>query len=426
MRTLIKDLKPGKTLTVEGFIDKIRDQKSIQFIILRDRTGRAQITVFKPDLPEISEIFTTLTTDSVVSITGKIISAPQVKLGGLEIVPTSVRVLSRAKLSPIDENTGPDLAMDYRWIDLRDEKKREYFKIQTIAEHAMREFLIKNNFIEAHTPKLSNSGTEGGSEVFEVKYYDRKAYLTQSPQFYKQMAMAAGWERFFEVSSNYRAEKSYTSRHATEFFTLDLEMAHITSHHDVMDVQEKLLKYVLGVLHKKFGFPPAQKARFPRITLLESYELLKSERDYEVPRASKGDLDPEGERLLCEISREKYASDFIFITDFPASCRAFYSMRHDETPNTPQLCKSFDLLYRGLEISSGAQREHNFDRLIENIRAKGIDPDVLKSYTQFFEYGCPPHGGFAIGLARFFARLLDLHSVKDAVYLFRGPDRLSP
>ncbi|MDR0462105.1 MAG: aspartate--tRNA(Asn) ligase [Christensenellaceae bacterium] len=416
-RVQIKDIKAGKKVTVAGFVDKIRDQKSIQFIILRDTTGKVQVTVFKPERPEIAKIFEGMMVDSVVAVTGKAVDAPNVKLGGIEIVPDSVEVLSVAKLSPIDENTGPDIAMDYRWIELRDTKKLEWFKTQTQAEHYMREFLISNNFIEAHTPKISDSGTEGGAEVFEVNYYGRKAYLTQSPQLYKQMAMAAGFERFFEIGANYRAEKSYTSRHATEFFAIDFEMSYINNHHDVMDMQEKMLQYVF----KKLGSPIAKK--FPRVSLLESYDLLKKEKNYEVPRASKGDLDPEGERLLCEIAREKFNSDFIFITDYPAAARAFYSMRHDDDKN---LTKSFDLLYKGVEISSGAQREHNIEKLIENIKAKGMDPKSLKSYTQFFEYGCPPHGGCAIGLARLFAKYFDAPSVKDVVYLFRGPDRLAP
>ena len=416
-RIHVKDLKPNTKVLAAGFIDTIRNQKSIQFIVLRDVTGKVQITVYKPDLPEIAKTFEGLLTGSVVSVIGKVVAAPNVKLGGIEIIPESVEVLSSAKLSPIDEKTGPELAMDYRWIDLRDPQKIEWFKTQTLAEQAMRDFLIKNGFIEAHTPKISDSGTEGGSEVFEVKYYDRKAYLTQSPQLYKQMAMAAGFERFFEISSNYRAEKSYTSRHATEFFSIDIEMSYIKSHHDVMDMQEAMMNHVL----KALGQP--KLAKFPRITLLESYELLKKEKNYEVPRASKGDLDPEGERLLCEISKEKWNSDFIHITDYPAACRAFYSMRHEDDP---KLTKSFDLLYRGVEISSGAQREHNVEKLIQNIRDKGIDPASLQSYIRFFEYGCPPHGGFSIGLARFFAKYFGVPSVKDVVYLFRGPDRLAP
>lgn len=435
-RTLIRDLSANKVAIVCGFIEKIRDQKTMQFIVLRDRSGKAQITVSKTESPKIAEVFSTLNIDSVISMTGKVVSAPQVKLGGIEILPTNIEVLSQAKLSPIDKETGPDLAMDYRWIDLRDDKKIAWFKVQTVVEQLMREFLIKNEFIEAHTPKICGASTEGGAEVFEVKYYDRKAYLTQSPQLYKQMAMSAGFERFFEVTSCYRAEKSYTSRHATEFFSLDIEMSYIKNHHDVMDVQQAMLLYVMAELQSKHSKLMkeatgkdfvAQTVKFPRVTLLESYELLKKEKGYEVPRESKGDLDPEGERLLCEIAREKFGSDFIHITDYPFAARAFYSMKHATTKSgEPVLCKSFDLLYRGVEISSGAQRENDPARLEQNIRDKGLNPEGLRTYINFFEYGCPPHGGFSIGLARFFSKLLEVPHVRDMSFVYRSPDRLTP
>ena len=430
-RTYIKDLKAGKSVRVSGFIDTVRDQKSIQFIVLRDVTGKVQITVFKPELPQIAEIFTNTTLESVVSIIGKVVAAPNVKLGGIEIIPESVEVLSTAKLAPLDKESGIDLQMDYRWIDLRDEKKRAIFQIMTLGEQAFRDWFIDNNFIEVHTSKITATASEGGAEVFEINYYGKKAYLTQSPQFFKQMAMASGFEKFFEIGSQYRAEKSYTSRHASESFYCDFEISFIRDHHEVMDNLEAVLKHVHKVIAKKCApqlqlmgvdFKP-QEVKFPRITLEESYELLKKERNYDVPRASKGDLDPEGERLLCDIAKQKWNSDFIFITDFPSATRAFYSMRHADSPN---LCKSFDLLYKGLEVTSGAQREHNPEKLRQNMRDKGINPDHYEGYTQFFEYGCPPHGGIGFGLGRFFARLLDLPALRDTTFQFRGPDRMAP
>jgi aspartyl-tRNA synthetase len=436
-RTLIKDAKGHggdrkAPITICGFVDKIRDQKSIQFVVLRDITGRVQVTIFKPELPKIAEIFSALQIDSVVSVTGKVVDAPNVKLGGIEIIPTNVEILSSAKLSPIDEKTGPDLAMDYRWIDLRDDKKREIFKVMTYGEQAFRDFFIQNDFTEIHSPKITAVASEGGAEVFSIDYYGKKAYLTQSPQFFKQMGMAAGFERVFEIGAQYRAEKSYTSRHASESFALDFEMSYIDSHHDVMDMLENAVKHTHRQLKARAGeiiknitgreFEPFA-GEIPRVTLEQSYELLKKERNYDVPRASKGDLDPEGEKLLCEIAKEKYKSDFIFVTDFPAATRAFYSQKHDDNP---LLCKSFDLLYKGLEITSGAKREHNPEKLRENMRAKGIDPKTMEFYIQFFEYGVPPHGGIGFGLGRFFARLLDLPALRDATFLFRGPDRLMP
>lgn len=431
-RTLIKDIKPEKTVNIRGFIEKIRDQKSIQFIVVRDGSGKVQITVFKPDAPEIAETFSGLITGSTVSITGKVVAAPQVKLGGVEIIPTKVEVYSLAKPSPIDEKSGIDLQMDYRWLDLRDDKKLAWWKVMTIGMKAMRDWFVKNSFLEVQSPKITAFASEGGSEVFEIKYYDQKAYLTQSPQLFKQMAMASGFEKYFEIGPQFRAEKSYTSRHASESFALDFEISYIDDHHDIMDTQEKMLKYVLKEIEKNCGEMmkeklgmnfKAQTEKFPRISLLDSYELLKKEKGYVVPRAAKGDLDPEAERLLCEIAKEKYNSDFIFITDFPAACRAFYSMKHE---NDPKLCKSFDLLYKGLEVTSGAQREHRVENLKQNMIEKGIKPENMDFYVQFFEYGVPPHGGIGFGLARFFSRLLDLPTIKDVIFLFRGPDRLAP
>jgi aspartyl-tRNA synthetase len=432
MRTEISKLTAGSTVQIQGFVDKIRDQKSIQFIIIRDRSGKVQVTVFKPELPEIAKVFEGLTVESVVRIEGKVVAAPNVKLGGIELIPSSVDIVSTSKLLPLDGESGIELQMDYRWIDLRDPKKLAWFKVQTIGEKAMRDWLIDNDFIEVHSPKITAFASEGGSEVFEVKYYDRKAYLTQSPQLFKQMAMSAGFERFFEIGPQYRAEKSYTSRHASESFALDMEIAHIESHHEVMDALEGVLKYTLNEIEKKCGDMmrdvlgmefKAQTVKFPRISLLDAYTLLEKEKGYKVPRAAKGDLDPESERLLCEIAKEKYDSDFIYITDFPAACRAFYSMKHDDDN---KLTKSFDLLYKGVEITSGAQREHRVEKLKQNMLEKGIDPKTMDFYIQFFEYGVPTHGGIGFGLARFFSRLLDLPSIKDVIFLFRGPDRLAP
>lgn len=431
-RTEISKIVAGKKVNIRGFVDTIRDQKSIQFVIVRDASGKVQVTVFKPEKPEIAKIFETLMVDSVVSVTGTVVAAPNVKLGGIEIVPDLVEVLSHAKVSPIDEKSSIDLQMDYRWLDLRDPKKQAYFKIQTLVQKAMFDYFSSNGFTYLSTPKLTDASTEGGADVFEVKYFDKKAYLTQSPQLYKQMAMAAGFEKYFEFCACYRAEKSFTSRHATEFVALDVEVAYINDHHDVMDVEEAMLKYVLGQIEKTcapimkdvLGLDfKAQTAKFPRIKLLDAYTLLEKEKGYKVPRANKGDLDPEAERLLCEIAHEKWNSDFIFITDYPAAARAFYSMRDEEDP---KLSKSFDLLFRGVEITSGAQREHNPEKLRQNMIDKGLKPENLQTYISFFEYGCPPHGGFALGFGRFFAKLLETQSVKDVIFLFRGPDRLAP
>jgi len=299
-RTEIGKVKAGGKVNIRGFIEKIRDQKSIQFIVLRDATGKVQVTVFKPEKPEVAAVFETLMLESVVSITGTVVAAPNVKLGGIEVIPDSVEVLSSAKVSPIDEKSAPDLQMDYRWLDLRDPKKHAWFKVQTLVQKAMKDYFVEKGFTELFTPKLTDASSEGGADVFEVKYFGKKAYLTQSPQLYKQMAMAAGFEKYFEFCACYRAEKSFTSRHATEFVALDVEIAYVDNHHDVMDLEEDMLMYVLAQTEKTcapimkdvLGIEfKAQKVKFPRVKLLDAYDLLEKEKGYKVPRASKGDLD---------------------------------------------------------------------------------------------------------------------------------------
>ena len=415
----ISQISPCVSISVQGWVDSVRAQKAIVFLIIRDRSGKVQVTIKRDSNPDIAKIAENLLVDSTVLIEGKVVSAPNVKLGGVEIVPTKLTVTSSALVSPIDEKSGLDLQLDYRWLDLRDPKKLEYFRVQTEVLKHMRDWFVLNDYIEIMTPKLTGHSTEGGAEVFEVKYYDKKAYLTQSPQLFKQMAIAGGFERVFEIGGCYRAEKSYTSRHSTEFFALDVELGFVNDEHDVMAAEEAMIRYIF----EKMSIP-MPSAPFPKISLLESYELLEKERGYIVPKAAKGDLDPEAERLLCEISKEKWGHDFIFITNFPSSARAFYIQRLDG--GKPKLTRGFDLLFKGVEITSGGQREHNPEKLIENIRDKGIDPNSMQFYVDFFRYGCPPHGGFALGIARFVAKILGLSSVKDTTFLFRGPDRLAP
>ena len=323
--------------------------------------------------------------------------------------------------------------MDYRWIDLRDEKKVFMFRIQTAFERLAVEYFNNNGFIEIHTPKITALSSEGGSEVFELKnYFGQKAYLTQSPQLYKQMSMMAGFDKTFEIGEYFRANPSFTSRHDTEFTGIDVEISFIDSHHDVMDVEEALLAYVINGVKAQFNDEYKKyfgndiislDYKIPRITLADAYKILKDEMNYEVPRALKGDLDPDGEKLICKYVKEKYGSDFVFIIDFPAKARAFYSMKKDDNP---ELTKTYDLLFKGIEITSGAQREHRYDNLRKNIEENGINPDSMTEYLDFFRYGAPTHGGFGLGITRTLVKLFDLPSVKDVTFLFRGPSRLKP
>ena len=417
-RTLIKDIQAGKQVKIAGFVENLRNKSAMQFIVLRDISGKVQITVEKAKLAEIAKIIDGVTVESVLTVTGLAVKNDYVKLGGLEIIPDRVTVDSVAEVLPIDKESGLDLRLDYRWLDLRDPQKAKTFQVQTALERYMVDWLTDHGFIKIHTPKITAISSEGGSEVFELKnYFGSHAYLTQSPQLYKQMSMMAGFDRTFEIGECYRAESSFTSRHATEFTALDVEISHIENHHDVMDMEEALLTDVMNKLHAQFGdLIPAVTAKFPRLTLQEVYRILREEKHYEMPKAALGDIDPDGERLIGEYAKEKYHSDFVFITDYPHDARAFYTM--DD--------RSFDLIYKGVEITSGAQREHRYEQLKQNVIAKGINPEHMKEYLDFFRYGAPTHGGFAIGLARLMARMLDLPTVKESCFVFRGPTRLKP
>ena len=430
-RTYIKDLTEGQC-KIKGMVETIRDKK-IMFIVIRDVTGAVQVTIEKDKCPEVYAEAKKLTPHSFVSVDGECVFSTYVRNGGKEIYPTALEIMSIADVLPIQADSGQDLRMDYRWIDLRDEKKLFMFKIQTAFEKYAVEFFNKNNFIEIHTPKITALSSEGGSEVFELKdYFGQKACLTQSPQLYKQMSMMAGFDKTFEIGEYFRANPSFTSRHDTEFTGIDVEISYIESHHEVMDVEEALLSYIIKGIKNEFNDEYKKyfgkdvldmDVKIPRIPLYEVYRILKEEKKYEVPRALKGDLDPDGEKLICQYVKEKYNSDFVFIVDFPAKARAFYSMKHEDNP---ELTKTYDLLFRGIEITSGAQREHRYEQLKQNIAEQGIDPESMHEYLEFFRYGAPTHGGFGLGLTRTFVRLFELPSVKDVTFLFRGPNRLKP
>ena len=429
-RTYIKNLKEGECL-VKGYIETIRDKK-IMFIVVRDVTGAVQVTIEKDKCPEVYETAKKLTPHSFLSVRGMCAFSEYVRNGGKEIYPSQIEIMSISETLPIAADSGPDLRMDYRWIDLRDEKKVLIFKIQSAFEKYVVEFFDKNGFIAIHTPKITTISSEGGSEVFEMKYFDKKAYLTQSPQLYKQMSMMAGFDKTYEIGELFRSNPSFTNRHATEFTCVDVEISFIDSHHEVMDVEEAMFKYVMKGMREEYNEEYKRlfgkeieeiNYDFPRIPLYEAYDILKKEMNYEVPRALKGDLDPDGERLICEYVKKKYGSDFVFIIDFPSKARAFYSMHKEDDP---ELSKTYDLLYKGLEITSGAQREHRYEQLKQNIIDNGINPEDMRVYLDFFRYGAPTHGGFGLGIARTLAKVFDLPNVKDVIYIFRGPNRLTP
>ena len=425
-----------KEIVFEGFVDAIRDIKWVQFVILKDNTGKVQMTIEKSleDNKEMVEIISTLPLESTVKVNCKVVLNPNVKLNGMELIPTKIEVTSRSENElPFNykdlDNVNLDTRLDYRFIDLRNERNMKIFEIQSVIVKYMREYLYNHKFTEIHTPKLIGAASESGSEVFEVKYFDRKAYLAQSPQFYKQMAMASGFNRIFEVAPCFRAENSNTSRHATEFTSFDVEFSYINSFNDVMNLEAEMLTYALTKTNEECGediknvFGTEIKVPtlpFPKMALKDVYKELEERYGYVAPESEKNDLTTEAEKLVYRLAKDKFDHEFMFITDYPAEKRAFYHMRDENG-----ILQGYDLIWRGVEITTGAQREHRYEEIVKNANEKGLGEDV-KFYLEFFKYGCPPHGGFAIGIDRLTMLLLGISNVKESMFLFRGPNRLNP
>ena len=421
---------------IQGFVESIRNIKWVQFLVIRDSSYKIQVTIEKSleENAEMVELVNNLTVESTVKIKGKLIKNENVKLNGMEIIPTSIIVTSNSdeeltfNYKDLD-NVNLDTRLDYRFIDLRNEKNNFIFRVQSELVKYLREYLYNKEFTEIHTPKLIGTASESGSEVFEVKYFDRKAYLAQSPQFYKQMAMASGLERIFEVAPCFRAENSNTNKHATEFTSFDLEFSYINSFEDVMNLEAEMLTYALGKLKDSMGEKIKEvfgldiivpTMPFPKLTLKEVYEELEKRYGYVVDEKEKNDLTTEAERLTYKLAQDMFNHEFLFVVDFPADKRAFYHMRDENG-----ILQGYDLIWRGVEITTGAQREHRYEEIVKNAKEKGLDEDV-KFYLEFFKYGCPPHGGFAIGVDRLTMLLLNIPSVKETEFLFRGPNRLNP
>jgi aspartyl-tRNA synthetase len=439
-RVLIKNLAAldDGLVSVSGWVETVRDQKKVQFVVLRDESGAVQLVnprttdaegVVVDDEPATS--ISGLSQGSFVTVTGQLKHDERVKLGGIEIKLASLEVVTMAiPETPIAADSSLDKRMDWRFLDLRQPKSSLIFRIQTTFEHALRTYWINNDFIEIHTPKLMASASESRAELFEVEYFETKAYLAQSPQFFKQMAQSSGFGKIFEVGPAFRADPSFTSRHATEFTSVDAEISWIDSHEDVMQLHEELLVAAFTAVKEKHGEEvlalfgvevtvPSQP--FPRIPLAEAKEIVKS-RGYEVPR-DDDDMDPEGERQIAAYVAETYGHEFVFLTDYASSIRPFYHMRHEGDAG---LTNSYDLIFNGTEISTGAQREHRIDVLTEQAVEKGLDPEELGFYLDFFRYGVPSHGGFGMGLARVLMLMLHQQSIREVTYLFRGPTRLEP
>jgi nondiscriminating aspartyl-tRNA synthetase len=424
--------KVGEQVCVRGWVHAVRDQKRMQFVIVRDETGLAQVVLAKEDPPgELNEALSALTAESAVTITGTVVADERVKLGGLELKLERLQVDSAAEPEvPIAPDSALDKRMDWRYLDLRRPDRRLIFEVQTTVEHAMREFWRAERFIELHSPKLMRSASESGAELFKVEYFDGEAFLAQSPQFYKQMAMAAGFGKVFEVGPVFRANPSFTSRHDTEFTSVDVEISWIDSHEDVMAFEERWLAHVLAAVAERHGSAIEETfgvelvvpaLPFPRISLEHAKQLLR-ESGHEPPGPGH-DLDPPSERALSALIQERDGHEFTFVTDYPTTVRPFYHMRHAEDPT---LTKSFDLLWRGIELTTGAQREHRYEQLLAQAEDKNVDVEPIQYYLNFFRFGAPPHGGFGFGLTRLMMQMLGQDNVREVTFLYRGPHRLEP
>ena len=417
----------GGSVTVQGFVQAIRAQSKIAFVVLRDTTGTIQGVVMA-DSPAF-ETAKNLSTESVIRMTG-LAKEEKNAPGGVEIQVENIEVLSVAAPElPIPvvtikggEETEAPIRFDYRWIDLRKPEKAQIFKVWTAFEKGWRKYFDENDFVQLYSPSFMNTPSETGAEVFSVDYFDRKAYLAQSPQFYKQMGMASGLEKVFMMGPVFRAEESFTTRHLTEFTGWDFEMSYVESHHDMMDAEEGMI--IAGFKSLNESFPelnltiPSQP--FPRITMLEAKKAL-AERG--IPSGEEHDLSPEEERGISEYVKEKFNHDFVFITEYHKSKSAFYHMRLEEGSDRSRRA---DLIYRGVEVTTLAQREHRIEILEKQAEEKGMSLEALKDYLNFFRYGCPPHGGAGIGPGRFIMKILDLPNVREATYLPRDVKRLNP
>jgi nondiscriminating aspartyl-tRNA synthetase len=423
VRILIRELSKhlDEQVTVKGWVHRIRELGGISFVLLRDRSGMVQL---------VYEGKVGFTQESVLSVQGTV-KANEKAPGGLEIHTAQTDVLSLANpYLPIPVNQDPEklsleALLDNRMISIRIPKIRSIFRVQSTILKGFAEYLREQEFTEIKTSKLIGSGTEGGTGLFTVEYFDTKVYLAQSPQFYKQAMISSGLERVFEIGNAYRAEKHDTPRHLNEYVSLDVEMAFIETEHDLMDLEQGILKHVFHCvleenqedleLYKATVPTDEEVDRIPRISYDEAKEIISREGGKKV-----FDINPEGERILCDWALREHGVDAAFVNAFPRKKRPFYAFPDG------QKTMSFDLLFRGLEITTGGRRIHDYAMLLEALPKFGLTPEGLGAYVDIFKYGCPPHGGFAVGLERLTQKILGLQNVKEASIFPRDRKRVTP
>jgi aspartyl-tRNA synthetase len=422
----------GKQVRVAGWVQDVRIFGGIKFIIMKDRKGTLQLTLRKGEVPqEAFKLCDELTKESCIEAIGVVKPSEKARMG-VELLPQELKVLNLADApTPIDTSgkiqSDLSVRLDHRFLDLRNREKIALFEIRSAVYKFAVEYFDDMGFVNINSPKLTVMGAESGAELFEVDYFGRKAYLAQSPQIYKQMFVVAGFERVYEIGPVFRAEKSHTTRHLTEFTGIDFEQGFIESEHDVMDTVEGLARYIaentkkrcteqLEILGKEVMVP----RKVPRISLDEAKTMLK-EHGKLLPEHE--DLDAEAEKLLGKIVREQYGEPMVLVYHYPWAKRPFYHMLCD---HTDKCTKSFDLLWNGLEVATGSQREHRLEILKKQAKEKGVNLETMKPYLEIFQYGAPPHGGTGFGLDRIMEAMLQLPNIREAVLLPRDPERLTP
>lgn len=427
-RSYVADVFAGSAekVLVKGWVHNINRVGKTAFVTLRDRTGMIQVVAD-------SAMTRDLRLEMSIEAAGNRVVNDRAP-SGVEIHADSVKILGTVcyDMLPFEINkpkirASLETRLDHRTISLRPAKSRAVFRVQQEIEEAFRSYFRDHGFTQIHTPKIISSATEGGSEMFTVDFFGKRAFLAQSPQFYKQMMVGAGFERVFEIGHAYRAELHNTWRHLGEYVSMDVEMGFIESYEDLMDLEEgyinclfRHLRTVCAAELEMFGVSLPDNVKIPRIPLAQAQRIVLEKYGR---RSPAGGLDAEGEKLFSEYMREEHGTDFVFLTKYPVSKRPMYTM---PDPENPDLTQSFDLIYKGLEITTGSQRIHDYEMLKRNIEKFGLDPENFRSCLDSFRYGMPPHGGFAIGLERLTMKLLDLDNIREATLFPRDIKRLEP
>ena len=432
-RTLAVDIPKhiGEDVKLVGWLFQVRELGSISFVVVRDRTGTAQAVILEPAKHDLSQ----LKRESLVEVYGTVKAEPQAKRGA-ELLFKEVKVLAEpvAEL-PFEVNRSKkklnlkiDSVLDHRAFSLRNPEIAAPFRVQGEIVRTFSDYLRGLGFTEVHTSKIVSAGTEGGTALFPIKYFEQQAYLAQSPQFYKQMLVGAGFERVFEVGFVYRAEDHATSRHINEYLSLDFEMGFIDSYTDVIDVERGFLRKMVENIGSSCADEMALlKAELPKtgdipeIRLKDALAILA--KDYKRDTRDMVDLDPEGERQICDYALKTHGSEFVFISRYPRKARPFYTM---PDPDDEESTLGFDCLFRGLEVTTGSQRIHDYNMLVNSIKRIGGDPANFDFYLEIFRYAMPPHGGLAIGAERLTQQILNLGNVREASFFPRDRFRLTP